>query len=66
LPLRRQLPASSEACFRAGVEVVQVVKMVKMVKVNPAYTSVIGAVNYARSKGISTHPGAAYAIARRG
>jgi IS605 OrfB family transposase len=45
------------ACFRAGVEVVEV---------NPAYTSVIGAVNYARSKGIPTHQGAAYAIARRG
>jgi hypothetical protein len=57
------LPASSAACFRAGVEVV---KVVKVVKVNPAYTSAIGAVNYARSKGISTHPGAAYAIARRG
>lgn len=45
------------ACFRAGVEVIEV---------NPAYTSVIGAVNHARSKGISTHQGAAYAIARRG
>ena len=45
------------ACFRAGVEVIEV---------NPAYTSVIGAVNYARSKGIPTHQGAAYAIARRG
>jgi hypothetical protein len=45
------------ACFRAGVEVVEV---------NPAYTSVIGAVSYARSKGIPTHQGAAYAIARRG
>ncbi len=45
------------ACFRAGVEVIEV---------NPAYTSVIGAVNHARSKGIPTHQGAAYAIARRG
>lgn len=45
------------ACFRAGVEVIEI---------NPAYTSVIGAVNYARSKGIPTHQGAAYAIARRG
>ena len=45
------------ACFRAGVEVLEV---------NPAYTSVIGAVNYARSKGIPTHQGAAYAVARRG
>jgi IS605 OrfB family transposase len=45
------------ACFRAGVEVVEV---------NPAYTSVIGAVNHARAKGISVHQGAALAVARRG
>ena len=45
------------AAFRAGVLVVEV---------NPAYTSVIGAVNYAQAKGISIHQGAAYAIARRG
>lgn len=45
------------AAFRAGVEVVEV---------NPAYTSVIGAVNHAQAKGISVHQGAAYAIARRG
>lgn len=45
------------ACFRAGVEVIEV---------NPAYTSVIGAVNYAQQKGISVHQGAAIAIARRG
>ncbi|MBK7000075.1 MAG: IS200/IS605 family accessory protein TnpB-related protein [Rhodoferax sp.] len=40
------------AAFRAGVEVIEV---------NPAYTSVIGAVNYAQAKGISVHQGAAYA-----
>lgn len=45
------------AAFRAGVEVLEV---------NPAYTSVIGAVNHARGRGISPHQGAAYAIARRG
>lgn len=45
------------ACFRAGVEVIEV---------NPAYTSVIGAVNHAQIRGISVHMGAAYAIARRG
>ena len=45
------------AAFRAGIEVIEV---------NPAYTSVIGAVNYAQAKGISVHQGAAYAIARRG
>lgn len=45
------------AAFRAGVEVIEV---------NPAYTSVIGAINFAQVKGISVHQGAAYAIARRG
>lgn len=45
------------AAYRAGVEVI---------KVNPAYTSVIGAVNHAQRKGISIHLGAALAIARRG
>ncbi len=45
------------ACFRAGIEVIEV---------NPAYTSVIGAVNHAQVKGISVHQGAALAIARRG
>ena len=51
------LSAIKAAAFRAGVEVVEV---------NPAFTSVIGAVNVAQEKGISVHQGAAYAIARRG
>jgi IS605 OrfB family transposase len=45
------------ACFRAGVEVIDV---------NPAWTSVIGAVNYATKTGLSVHLAAAVAIARRG
>jgi len=45
------------AAYRVGVGVVEV---------NPAYTSVIGAVNHAQSNGISVHMGAALAIARRG
>ncbi len=45
------------AAFRAGVEVIEV---------NPAYTSVIGAVNHAQRQGISVHQGAALVIARRG
>ena len=44
-------------CFRAGVEVMEV---------NPAYTSTIGAVNYAQRYGISVHQAAALVIARRG
>ena len=45
------------AAFRAGVEVIEV---------DPAYTSVIGAINYAQILGISTHTAAAYVIGRRG
>ena len=45
------------SCFRSGIEVIEI---------NPAYTSVIGAVNYAQQYGISVHQGAATAIARRG
>ena len=51
------LASIKAAAFRAGVEVIEV---------NPAYTSVIGAINHAQSKGISVHMGAALAIARRG
>lgn len=46
----------SGACFKAGIEVRQV---------NPAYTSTIGAVNFALPHGVSVHLGAAAAIARR-
>jgi IS605 OrfB family transposase len=45
------------AAFRRGVDVIEV---------NPAYTSVIGAVSHAQVKGISVHMGAALSIARRG
>ena len=45
------------ACFRAGIEVIEV---------NPAFTSTIGAVNYAQAHGLSIHQAAAIAIARRG
>ena len=45
------------AAFRAGIDVIAV---------NPAYTSVIGAVNHAARLGISVHAAAAFAIARRG
>lgn len=43
-------------CARAGID---------RIAVNPAYTSVIGAVNLARRYGLSTHQAAAGAIARR-
>ncbi len=45
------------ACLRGGVEVISV---------DPAYTSVIGAVNHASRHGISVHQGAAFVVARRG
>ena len=35
-------------------------------EVNPAYTSVIGQLKYARRKGISVHKAASYVIAKRG
>ena len=39
---------------------------IEVIVKNPAYTSTIGAVNFARRYGISVHQGAALAIARRG
>ena len=57
LAYRNVQGALRAACFRAGVEVIEV---------NPAFTSTIGAVNHAARLGISTHQGAAVAIARRG
>jgi IS605 OrfB family transposase len=45
------------ACYRSGIEVLSV---------NPAYTSTIGAINYAQRFGISVHMAAALVIARRG
>lgn len=53
----KMIAALKAACLRAGVEVFEV---------NPAYTSVIGAVNHAQRRGISIHQGAACAVARRG
>jgi len=51
------LQSLKTACIKQGVEVIEV---------NPAFTSVIGAINYAQKKGISVHMAAALAIARRG
>ena len=45
------------SCFSAGV-------MVK--RVNPAYTSILGNVNYSKRFGVSGHVGASIAIGRRG
>ena len=53
----KTLNAIKSACFRAGDEVREV---------NPAFTSVIGAVKFAQKHGLSVHQGAALAIARRG
>ena len=57
LAYRQAAAMIQAACFRAGVEVIEV---------NPAYSSVIGAVNHAQQHGISVHIGAAAALARRG
>lgn len=53
----KTLNAIKSACFRMGVEVREI---------NPAFTSVIGAVKYSQKYGLSVHQGAALAIARRG
>jgi hypothetical protein len=45
------------ACFCRGIEVIEV---------SPACTSTIGAVNYARRRGISAHARGALTFARRG
>ncbi|MCS6781599.1 MAG: hypothetical protein RMI89_01950 [Gloeomargarita sp. SKYBB_i_bin120] len=53
---RKILTGLKSAALRAGVEVCEV---------NPAYSSLIGAVNYARKLGISPHLAAALVLARR-
>jgi len=54
---QRTLGGIRAACLRAGVQVIEV---------NPAYTSVIGAIQHAQGRGISIHMGAAATLARRG
>ena len=65
-PMARML--SSFACNKviASIKAAAFRSAVDVIEVNPAYTSVIGAVNHAQVKGISVHMGAAIAIARRG
>jgi IS605 OrfB family transposase len=46
----------SSSAFRVGVEIIEI---------NPAYTSLIGNVNYAKRYGISSHLSASLAIGRR-
>ena len=57
LAYRQAAQMITAACFRMGVEVIEV---------NPAYSSIIGAVNHACQHGISVHMGAAGVLARRG
>ena len=65
-PLARML--SSFACNKviSSIKAAAFGRGVEVIEVNPAYTSVIGAVNHAQRNGISVHMGAALAIARRG
>jgi IS605 OrfB family transposase len=51
---------------RSGLKAAGLRTGVQVIEVNPAYTSVIGAVNHAQRRGISIHQGAACAVARRG
>ena len=54
---KKMLQSIHSAAYRSGIEVIEA---------NPAYTSVIGKVNFSKRFGLSTHQGAALAIARRG
>lgn len=61
----RTLSAFAYARIQAGVRRNAARAGVGLVDVNPAYTSLIGRVNYAERYGVSTHIAAAVAIARR-
>ena len=52
--------------FRATLKSISVKKGVEIKGINPAFTSIIGFAKFCRGYGISSHQGAAHAIARRG
>ena len=61
----RTLSAFAYAQIQTGIRRNAARAGVELVDVNPAYTSLIGRVNYAERYGVSTHIAAAVAIARR-
>lgn len=63
--LSRTLSAFAYAQIQTGIRRNAARAGVELVDVNPAFTSLIGRVNYAERYGVSTHIAAAVAIARR-
>ena len=62
----RMLSALSYTAFRTALTMQCLKQHVALVQVNPAYTSVIGRLKYARETNFNTHQAAAWVIARRG
>jgi len=62
----RMLSSFAYSQFNTSLERACVRHRVHLVRVNPAYTSLIGAVKFARRYGLSVHAAAALSIARRG
>ena len=62
----RMLSALSYAAFRMALTMQCLKQQVALVQVNPAYTSVLGRLKYARETDFNTHQAAAWVVARRG
>jgi len=62
----RMLSSFAYAQFNKALERACIRRQVHLVRVNPAYTSLIGSVKFARRYGLSVHGAAALSIARRG
>ncbi len=62
----RRLSSFAYGAIQQALDSNALLRGVPTAKVNPAYTSVIGRVKYAKPLGVSVHQAAALAIARRG
>ena len=62
----RMLSALSYTAFRTALTMQCLKKQVALIPVNPAYTSVLGRLKYARETDFNTHQASAWVIARRG
>jgi len=62
----RMLSSFAYSQFNKALERACIRRSVHLVRVNPAYTSLIGSVKFARRYGLSVHAAAALSIARRG
>jgi len=62
----RQLSSFAYSAFGQALASACIRNAVHLVRVNPAYTSLIGRLKFARRFGLSVHAAAAFSIARRG